>query len=247
MSRILKRPMFRRGGQAMDGVMSLAAPRRQYSEGNLDPRIQAIAEKYNVGDDTMDIMKMTSEISGLGRPSSNDLIAKALISGGLKGMSTAGKGGTLANLASAFEKPVDEALTSHITGKQSGVSGALTGLGLGLKLKDEKYKSQLKKQFAADLAATKVQSILKLVGDSPARKHYRNVAMKLQKAYELGHDVDVPLSGDIDDKNNTIKPSYYKNKDNVLFINPFTNRFEGIKEGRRVLVNQETLEFVQEN
>ena len=230
----------------MDGVMSLAAPRRQFNTGT-DPRVTALMEKYNLGDETMDIVGLSSELAGLGRPSSNDLIAKTLISGGLRGMSTTGKGGTLANLASAFEKPVDEALTAHMTGKQSGVSGALTGLGIGLKLKGEKYKSQMKKQFAADLAATKVQSILKLVGDSPARKHYRNVAMKLQKAYELGHDVDVPLSGDIDDKNNTIKPSYYKNKDNILFINPFTNRFEGIKDGRRVLVDQETLEFVQEN
>jgi len=36
MSKILKRPMFRKGGSAMEGVMSLAAPRKQYNSGS-DP------------------------------------------------------------------------------------------------------------------------------------------------------------------------------------------------------------------
>jgi len=47
MSRILKRPMFRKGGSAMEGVMSLAAPRKQYNSGT-DPyedRFMKLVEK----------------------------------------------------------------------------------------------------------------------------------------------------------------------------------------------------------
>ena len=33
MSKILKRPMFRKGGKVEEGVMSLAAPRNNYQEG----------------------------------------------------------------------------------------------------------------------------------------------------------------------------------------------------------------------
>tara|TARA_R110002020_G_scaffold14860_1_gene52732 strand:- start:171 stop:665 length:495 start_codon:yes stop_codon:yes gene_type:complete len=159
-------------------------------------------------------------------------------------MSTTGKGGTLGNLASAFEKPVDESLTAHFAGKQSGVSGALTGLGLGLKLKGEKYKSQLKKQFAADLPAQKVAELLASVKGTPMAKYYAQHANKLEKAFTLGKDVAVLTSIDLDTKNNVIKPSFYRNKDNIIFINPFTNRFEGIKKGKRVQVNQDNFEFV---
>jgi hypothetical protein len=34
MSKILKRPMFRIGGSANDGIMSMAAPRKNYQEGS---------------------------------------------------------------------------------------------------------------------------------------------------------------------------------------------------------------------
>ena len=45
-----------------------------------------------------------------GKTSGRDLLTNVLIQGGLRGISTAGKGGTLANLASAFEAPVGQAL-----------------------------------------------------------------------------------------------------------------------------------------
>ena len=48
-----------------------------------------------------------------------DLLTNVLIQGGLRGMSTAGKGGTLANLASAFEAPVASSIkTKTQLGKQ---------------------------------------------------------------------------------------------------------------------------------
>ena len=46
-------------------------------------------------------------LANLGRPSDSDLLTNVLNAGWLRrGMSTAGKGGSLANLAAAFEAPV---------------------------------------------------------------------------------------------------------------------------------------------
>ena len=36
MSRILKRPMFKRGGQSNDGIMSNVVDRKQYALGSID-------------------------------------------------------------------------------------------------------------------------------------------------------------------------------------------------------------------
>ena len=65
-----------------------------------------------------------------GRISNRDLLTNVLIQGGLRGISTAGKGGTLANLAAAFEAPVGQALKQRTLGKQLGISGAMKGLEL---------------------------------------------------------------------------------------------------------------------
>ena len=100
MSITLKRPMFRKGGQAEDGIMELATPRRNYAKGTL----QDIIAKANLDDQTKEIIDLTSQISAMGMPSRNDIIARALITGGLRGMSTTGGGSTVANLAKAFEK-----------------------------------------------------------------------------------------------------------------------------------------------
>jgi hypothetical protein len=43
MSRILKRPMFRIGGSANEGIMSMAAPRKNYQEGS------TLGNKVSVG------------------------------------------------------------------------------------------------------------------------------------------------------------------------------------------------------
>ena len=53
MSRILKRPMFRRGGEAMDGVMNLAQPRRKYADSNY----MDLVEDLDLGDDQVKVME----------------------------------------------------------------------------------------------------------------------------------------------------------------------------------------------
>jgi hypothetical protein len=93
MSRILKRPMFRIGGPVNDGIMSMAAPRKNYKDGDYD--MEAIEN----------VKKAYREAAGPG-PSRYSDLGDMLISGGLNILSgkSAGKG-TLGAVAESFKEP----------------------------------------------------------------------------------------------------------------------------------------------
>jgi len=117
MSRILRRPMFRKGGQVMDGVMSLAAPRKQFQEGTPKPTFEDL-----IKDD--DYLKEIYGIAqaGFGRDiqqERSDVLANLLIRGGLGLVAGEGAGkGTLGAIATAFQKPTEQALTEMAALKQ---------------------------------------------------------------------------------------------------------------------------------
>ena len=99
MSRILKRPMFRIGGQANDGIMSMAAPRKQYAEGgDIEQRFQR----------NRDLLR--SAVGG-GR-SQDDRLSELLISGGLNLMSARPSGNIFSTAAGAFKEPTSQYLKS---------------------------------------------------------------------------------------------------------------------------------------
>ena len=152
MSRILKRPMFRRGGEAMDGVMNLAQPRRKYADSNY----MDLVEDLDLGDDQLKVMEAFKRISQKGSPSSNDLIARTLITGGLRGLGTTGGGSTLGNLGKAFAGPVDEALKMKMSGDMMGTKGALQGLSMALK---GKYAKESKKTgYESETRASQIKA-----------------------------------------------------------------------------------------
>ena len=127
MSRILKRPMFRKGGEVMEGIMTGIKPRTNYADGktreeiisgaleNLSPSSQGYAQSF------MDLAK-------LGGTSNKDLLTNVLIQGGLRGMSQTGGGGTLGNLAKAFQEPTEQALSESFASKRSEQQAKLKGL-----------------------------------------------------------------------------------------------------------------------
>ena len=215
MSITLKRPMFRKGGQAEEGIMELATPRRNYSKGTL----QDIIAGAGLDPETQRIIETTSKISALGMPSRDDIISRALITGGLRGISETGGGSTLANLAKAFEKPVDEALKTDSMRKRADVQGALTGLGLGLKLKGQ--RDARKKTFAVDLPRSiiseRAKSIQKGVDNrSLPGKKYADSYTVAEKIYEYTTRPDL--------KNKFVPiPSYqYDNKKKDFVVDPNT-------------------------
>jgi hypothetical protein len=89
--------MFRIGGSANDGVMSMAAPRRNYQQGSpKEERITRSAEDY---------ARLLERFAGPGPSTSSDL-GDLLISGGLNLMSGRGAGrGNLGAIAEAYREP----------------------------------------------------------------------------------------------------------------------------------------------
>jgi hypothetical protein len=94
MSRILKRPMFRIGGQANEeGIISMATPRKNYQGGGYD--MEAIEK----------VKRAYREAAGPG-PNTRDSLNDLLISGGLNLLSGRGAGkGTLGAVAESFKDP----------------------------------------------------------------------------------------------------------------------------------------------
>ena len=109
MSKILKRPMFRKGGKVEEGVMSLAAPRNNYQEGGAADFEKLIADDPYL-QETYELAK-----AGFGRDvqqERKDVLSNLLIRGGLGLVSGEGAGkGTLGAIATAFKKPTEQALT----------------------------------------------------------------------------------------------------------------------------------------
>ena len=94
MSRILKRPMFRIGGQANEeGIISMATPRKNYQAGSYD--MEAIEK----------VKRAYRDAAGPG-PNTRDSLNDLLISGGLNLLSGRGAGkGTLGAVAESFKDP----------------------------------------------------------------------------------------------------------------------------------------------
>ena len=97
MSRILKRPMFRIGGSANEGIVSMAQPRKNYQGGSpREERVTKSAEEY---------ARLLEKFAGPGPSVSSDL-GDLLISGGLNLLSGRGAGkGTLGSIAESYRDP----------------------------------------------------------------------------------------------------------------------------------------------
>jgi len=117
MSRILRRPMFRKGGQVMDGVMSLASGGRAKYEKAGRVSIEDLMEEDPYLKKVYDLAQ-----AGYGRDiqqERSDVLANLLIRGGLGLVAGEGAGkGTLGAIATAFQKPTEQALTEMAALKQ---------------------------------------------------------------------------------------------------------------------------------
>ena len=117
MSKLLRRPMFRKGGQVMDGVMSLAEPRQKYQEAG---PVKTLDEMIKDDPYLQKVYGLAK--AGYGRDiqqEKSDVLANLLIRGGLAAVSGKGAtGSTLRDLASAFQAPTDVALKEMAALKQ---------------------------------------------------------------------------------------------------------------------------------
>ena len=249
MSITLKRPMFRKGGEAEEGIMELATPRKNYSDGKTrEEMIQEIFETSGLTPSGKSYAETAMRLANLGRPSDSDLLTNVLIQGGLRGMSTAGKGGTLANLAAAFEAPVGQALKARTAGKSLGTAGALKGLELGIKkdIADRTLDRKLAKGFESGTIAAITKEVQNALGKDvvgeEARRVAVNIAPKVAKARtQPGVFYQGILKMDDNDKS---KPDLSRLKgqpNGSVFLNPYNNLFYIVDDGKLVLADQNTL------
>ena len=126
MSRVFRRPMFRKGGNVGEGIMT--GIRDNFDEGTPNPseRINKALEKFN-------------------QPATDPLY-QLLIQGGLRGLSETGGGSTLGNLAKAFEEPTADFFKTRQARQDVDREVALAGVeaDIGADLEQAKLDAQAK-------------------------------------------------------------------------------------------------------
>ena len=128
--KIFKRPMFRKGGESMTGIMENIAPRQNY------------AEKGNV-----DFYDKAQEIitEKLGPIQKGDPLTDFLLTYGPSLASSALPGGTMRNIVAAADKPVANLLANRKAAAEREEARKLAGIQLG----ESMAERQLKKDIAS--------------------------------------------------------------------------------------------------
>ena len=253
MSITLKRPMFRKGGEVKEGIMELATPRKNYAEDGVvrqteDEIIKEAFDIANLSPGARALAAASMKLGQRGRISNEDLLTNVLIQGGLRGLSTAGKGGTLANLASAFEAPVGKALQQRTLGKQLGISGAMKGLELGAKtdILEKRLKNQQLRPLRDTLVEKQYSDLLTSAKDNRTVSNFlRENKQAVQTAIRVGVEIPVGVPKEaIDQVNLKISDQFLRANNDRFIINPFTNRVNKVNQGKLIQVDQETFEEI---
>ena len=249
MSITLKRPMFRKGGEVEEGIMELATPRRNYDKGTTPLEL---IEQSNVPQLAKEQAKLFSQLAGLGKPSGSDLLTNVLIQGGLRGLSTAGKGGTLANLASAFEAPVGQALKQRTAGKSLDIQGAMKGLELGTKLDIARQKELRQKQFESGTVESITKDIQAILGKD-AIGDARQLAVNLAPFVTKGRRTPgirfagiLPVDAKTGEPNLSPKFGLDRQPNGTVYIHPFQSIFYVVQDGKLEVADQNTLKLPTE-
>lgn len=213
MSITLKRPMFRRGGEVSGGITS--GMRENYANGNKpSERIKAVLDEYSAP--------------------AIDPVNQLLIEGGLRGMSTAGKGGIFANLASAFEQPTQNLFKNLSAQRKEKRDIALEGViaDIGQEQKDEENRitkeiADLKIQAqAAEGDATRKNAIEKqiLINENKLKQIRLKADLKVGKEFRTEQ-----VTPAFENVVNTLTATYVDSKNPAVKASPNQTAFNVTK------------------
>ena len=131
MSKIYKRPMFRKGGEVMEGIMTGIKPRKKFNEGT-KPSLEKLQGQLSLVD----------QLAG---GTGVSPVSQLLISGGLNLLGGVGAGGTkLQELAAAFKQP-SEQLFKSMAGERA--QKRALAASLVAKMDNKKLDAQRKAAF----------------------------------------------------------------------------------------------------
>ena len=131
--KIFRRPMFRKGGEAMTGIMENIAPRQNY------------AEQGNVYDEAEKIIT-----ERLGPVQKGDPLTDFLLTYGPSLASSALPGGTLRNIVAAADRPVQNLLASRRDARGREEARKLAAIELGESMAERDLKRELGQMKAQD-------------------------------------------------------------------------------------------------
>jgi len=185
--------MFRKGGNVGEGIMTGIVDRDNYEVG---------------GSATERLMKVMQD----NPVQSVDPVAQFLIQGGLRGLSQTGGGGTLGNLAKAFEEPTQQLFTNIGAQDKAKRDLALAGAQL-----------DIEQDYAKDIAKIKATTESGYQKDyTPDRQRYELYSKytdPTKKGYLKSVEQDFP--GAMADFGSYIQESIRQRGDDVIGIVPY--------------------------
>ena len=144
--------MFRKGGEAMGGIMDGIDTRENFATGNEDP---TRGERF------------VEEILAEYKPAV-DPINQLLIEGGLRTLGTTGQGGTLANIAKAFQDPTRN-LFDQLQ-KRKDFESKIKIAGKEMDIKDEASKEEFEREQEGALERIRTTESLRSMNKDDLRK-----------------------------------------------------------------------------
>lgn len=237
MSKILKRPMFKKGGSVGEGIMSKVEPRQNYANGPGPVNMPAQRPRRSVKSYYEELEPIYSQAL---RQKESDSLSNFLIRGGLNLIEKSDKdASTLQNLASAYREPTEIAMKEKAQRKGLESQAKLGALSGAVKLASRPGN----KGFESQTIASQFNKLVDLNKDSPSyvKNAITGAKPQIEQLIRQGRGVIIATPNL---RRREVDPGFYEGKaDGTLYINPFTFRVEAIVDGRPFTrIDQKTLQ-----
>tara|TARA_R100001460_G_scaffold14133_1_gene31797 strand:+ start:1955 stop:2788 length:834 start_codon:yes stop_codon:yes gene_type:complete len=196
--KVFRRPMFRKGGEAMTGIMENIAPRQNYDEGKsvYDEADAIITER-------------------MGPVKRGDPLTDFLLTYGPSLASSALPGGTLRNIVAATDKPVANLLANRKANIEREEARKLAGIQLGESMAERQLKkdiAMMKSEDSVNLLPTFLDLYEGNLTLAQNRNSYEKSGLESRAKNTFGKNYSGLVGGD---RHGDIESKTFKNKKNV--------------------------------